>query len=132
LEQLLDQSGKSDKSSIFSMNKKNKQNKKMSSSLEYFISGIKSEPSKELYLLLIKQFKDYSEVKDYDSLLLLKPVEIKKILESFVIHWINEGLAKYTINTKICAVKLFYEMNEIEIGVKRAIKMLPASKKQGR
>jgi hypothetical protein len=64
LEQLLDQSGKSDKSSIFSMNKKNKQNKKMSSSLEYFISGIKSEPSKELYLLLIKQFKDYSEVKD--------------------------------------------------------------------
>ena len=102
----------------------------MSNSVQYFISGIKSAATKRNYLFLLEQFRAYFKIKDYDSLLQFKPDEIKKMVEDFVIHDKNNGLAKSTINSKICSIKLFYEMNDIDIIVTKAKKMLPSSKKK--
>jgi hypothetical protein len=45
----------------------------MSNSIQYFISGIKSEVTKRNYLFLLEQFRAYFKIKDYDSLLQFKP-----------------------------------------------------------
>jgi len=53
----------------------------MSTSLEYFISGIKNEKTKSVYLYQIEQFRDHFKIKDFDSLLTISPDEIKKKVE---------------------------------------------------
>jgi len=45
-------------------------------------------------VIFIRQFRDYCEKKSYDSLLLIKPDEVKRFVESFVIYSRNEGLVK--------------------------------------
>ncbi len=103
----------------------------MSTSMEYFISGIKNEKTKSVYLYQIEQFRDHFKIKDFDSLLTISPDEIKKMVEQFVVSNKNKGLTKSSINNKICTIKLFFSMNDIEISLFKAKKMLPDSKKKG-
>ena len=118
-------SGKSKESQI------NRMDIKMSTSMQYFISGIKTEATKKQYLFLIEQFRAYFKIKDYDSLLTMPTDEIKKMVEQYVLHYRNNGLAKSTINSKVSAIKLFFDMNAIEISFTRAKKMFPDTKKKG-
>jgi integrase len=103
----------------------------MSTSMEYFISGIKNEKTKAVYLYQIEQLRSYFKIKDFDSLLTIPIDEIKKMVEQFVVSNKNKGLTKSSINNKICTIKLFFEMNDIEISISKAKKMLPDSKKKG-
>ena len=102
-------SGKSNKSHS------NNVNNKILSALVEFTSGMKTELTRKNYMMFIRQFHDYCEAKTYDSILPIKPDEVKRFLESFVTYNRNEGLAKNNINSKICAIKLFYEMNDMEV-----------------
>ena len=73
----------------------------MSTSMEYFISGIKNEKTKSVYLYQIEQFRDHFEIQDFDSLLKISPDEIKRMVEQFVVSNKNKGLTKSSINNKI-------------------------------
>ena len=53
---------------------------KMSTSMQYFISGIKTEATKKQYMFLIEQFRAYFKIKDYDSLLTIHTDEVKKLI----------------------------------------------------
>ena len=52
---------------------------KMSTSMEYFISGIKNEKTKSVYVYQIEQFRDHFKIKDFDSLLKIPTDEMKKL-----------------------------------------------------
>jgi integrase len=118
-------SGKSDKSHDNSMDIQ------MSTSMQYFISGIKTEATKKQYLIHLEKFRSYFKIKDYDSLLTIPVVKIKEMIEQYVISCKNKKNVKAAINSKVCAIELFYGMNEIEISTKRARKMFPDSLKTG-
>ena len=51
----------------------------MSTSMQYFISGIKNEKTKSVYLYQIEQFRDHFKIKDFDSLLKIPTDEMKKL-----------------------------------------------------
>ena len=101
----------------------------MSKSLEFFLSGIKTKATRTTYMASISDFRAYFNIKSFDSLLEIKPDEVRKMVEQIVIRDKNRGLSKSHINGKICAIKLFYVMNDIEIQTLRAKKMLPSAKK---
>lgn len=109
---------------------KNSMQTKMSTSVQYFISGIKTETTTKNYLYALEQFREHFKIRDYDSLLEIVPENVKKMIEDYVVYDKNRGLGYASINTKICALRLFYEMNDIEINVRRAKKMLPPTKKK--
>ena len=109
----------------------NSMNLQMSRSVEYFISGIKSKATERNYLLFLEKFREYNHIRDYDSLLEIEPETVKERIEDLVFRDKKNGLAKSSINAKISAIKLFYDMNDIDINIRRARKMLPAEKKQG-
>ena len=54
----------------------------MSTSMEYFISGIKNEKTKEVYLYQIEQFRDHFKIKDYDSLLKIPEIQPRMLSKS--------------------------------------------------
>ena len=109
---------------------KSSMDSKMSTSVQYFISGIKTETTTKNYLYALEQFREHFKIRDYDSLLEIVPENVKKMIEDYVVYDKNRGLGYASINTKICAFRLFYEMNDIEINVRRAKKMLPPTKKK--
>ena len=51
----------------------------MSTSMEYFISSIKNEKTKSVYVYQIEQFRDHFKIKDFDSLLKIPTDEMKKL-----------------------------------------------------
>lgn len=109
---------------------KNSMETLMSTSVQYFISGIKSKATEKNYLYALEQFREHFKIRDYDNLLKIEPENVKKMIEDLVVYDKNRGLGYASINTKICALRLFYEMNDIEINVRRAKKMLPPQKKK--
>ena len=59
---------------------KNSMQTKMSTSVQYFISGIKTETTKKSYLYALEQFRKHFKIRDYDSLLEIKPENVKKMI----------------------------------------------------
>ncbi len=102
----------------------------MSNSVQYFISGIKSKATQRNYLVLLEQFRAHFKIRDYDSLLKIEPEEVKKMIEQYVVFGRNRELCRSTINNQVCSLSLFFDMNDVEINVKRAKKMYPPAKKK--
>ncbi len=102
----------------------------MSNSVQYFISGIKSKATQRNYLVLLEQFRAHFKIRDYDSLLQIEPEEVKKMIEQYVVFGRNRELCRSTINNQVCSLSLFFDMNDVEINVKRAKKMYPPAKKK--
>ena len=65
-------SGKGTKSHVNSMDIQ------MSTSMQYFISGIKTKATKKQYLIHVEKFCSYFKIKDNDLLLIIASDEVKK------------------------------------------------------
>ena len=88
-------------------------NKFDSSSLSLYHSGIKSDKTRELYDRYLKYFKDFVNIKSYDDLLEIELKQLQSMLQSFVMNDREKGRVAGTINGKLSALRLFFEMNDV-------------------
>ncbi len=105
-------------------------NKFDNSSMVLFHSGIKSDKTRVLYDRYLKYFKDFVNIKSYDDLLEIELKTLQSMLQSFVMNDREKGLVAQSINGKLSALRLFFEMNDV-IGLNwlKLRKMIPEKRK---
>jgi len=105
-------------------------NKFDSSSLSLFHSGIKSDKTRVLYDRYLKYFKDFVNIKSYDDLLEIELKQLQSMLQSFVMNDREKGRVAQSINGKLSALRLFFEMNDV-VGLNwlKLRKMIPEKRK---
>jgi integrase len=105
-------------------------NKFDNSSMVLFHSGIKSDKTRELYDRYLKYFKTFVNIKSYDDLLEIELKQLQSMIQSFVMNDREKGRVAGTINGKLSALKLFFEMNDV-VGLNwlKLRKMIPEKRK---
>ena len=105
-------------------------NKFDNSSIVLFHSGIKSDKTRELYDRYIQYFKDFVNIKSYDDLLEIELKQLQSMIQAFVMNDKEKGLVAGTINGKLSALRLFFEMNDV-VGLNwlKLRKMIPEKRK---
>ena len=98
-------------------------------SLLLFYSGIKSEMTKKHYSYYLDEFRQYFIIKDYDKLLSIKQKKLQEMVEDFIINHKSRHISASYIAGKICALKLFFSMNDIILNWNKLNKMLPEKTK---
>ncbi len=99
-------------------------------SLILFNSAIKSENTRFTYLVHLDEFKDFFIIKSYDKLLEIEPKKLQEMLEDYVMYQNKQGLSLSYINGKLCALKLFFAMNDVvALNWIKLSKMKPEKKK---
>lgn len=111
-------------SSKISLNSLNQQR-----SLLLFHSGIKSEMTKKHYSYYLDEFRQYFIIKNHDKLLEIKPKKLQEMVEDFVIYEKSRNKSASYIAGKICALKLFFSMNDVILNWNKLQKMLPEKTK---
>lgn len=96
-----------------------------------FHTAIKTEATKVQYDYHLEKFRKYFIIKDYESLLKIPPKRSQEMVEDYIISLKSKNLARGTIKNPICALELFYSMNDIILNFKKIRKMLPEQKKAG-
>jgi len=68
----------------------------------------------------------FSKIKNYDVLAKIKTDKIKKLLKDWVIALSEKGLKATSIRSKLSAVELFLDMNEVDYPKKVLHKLIPS------
>ena len=105
-------------------------NKFDNSSMVLFHSGIKSDKTRELYDRYIQYFKTFVNIKSYDDLLEIELKQLQSMIQAFVMNDREKGRVAGTINGKLSALRLFFEMNDV-VGLNwlKLRKMIPEKRK---
>jgi len=98
-------------------------------SLLLFYSGIKSEMTKKHYSNYLDEFRRHFIIKDYDKLVSIEQKKLQEMVEDFVIYHKSRRLSASFIAGKICALKLFFSMNDVILNWNKLNKMLPEKTK---
>jgi len=101
----------------------------MQRSIILFHSAIRSEYTKNSYELCLKKFKKHYLIKSFDGLLTIDPKKLQEMIEDYVISLRNLDRSYGLINTHVCALDLFFSMNDVIVNWKKIKKMLPEKKK---
>jgi len=121
----------------FELNNRYSGMRKQSRTILNFENGIKSAYTRNMYRSRLNAFVEYFEMdirlqSSFDELVKIPIKRLKEMVEDYVIFRKGKGLAFSTINNDICALSLFFVMNEIEVPLKRVRKWLPeVIKKRG-
>ena len=101
----------------------------MQRSVILFQSAIKSEQTKKTYTFVLNKFREYFIIKDYDSLVSIKPKKTQEMIEDYVLYLRNRDYGFGYIHSVLCSLKLFYSMNDIICNWFKINKMKPERKK---
>ena len=100
-------------------------------SYSLFLSAIKSEHTKEIYVYHLERFLTWNkDCKDYDDLLKADEKSIQRKLEDYVMY-LKLNFSPNYIPTIFKPVELFYTMNKVNINSKLLHKMFPETIKKG-
>jgi len=100
-------------------------------SYSLFLSAIKSEHTKEIYVYHLKRFLTWNkDCKDYDDLLKADEKAIQRKLEDYVMY-LKLNFSPNYVPTIFKPVELFYTMNKVNINSKLLHKMFPETVKKG-
>jgi len=99
-------------------------------SLILFHSAIKSEKTRKAYDVYLEGFRKYFIIKNYDSILTIKPKKLQEMIEDYIIYHKSRNKSLSLISGKISALKLFFSMNDIMINWIKMQKMLPEKQKK--
>ena len=97
-----------------------------SHSFTLFEKAIKSEASRTVYTYSLHEFMKFSKIKKYDVLAKVNTDKIKKLLKDWVISLSEKGLKATSIRSKLSAVELFLDMNEVTYPKKILHKLIPS------
>jgi len=98
-------------------------------SLMMFEESIKSDSTRKKYIYLVKLFKDYYKIKDFDGITKFDKTEIQKMVETYVIH-IKKEINPNTMPSYINPIKTFLEVNDVELNWRKIKRLYPAKIKR--
>ena len=101
----------------------------MQKSIILFESAIKSKYTKTTYQNSLNRFKKHFIIKDFDSLISLDSQNIQEMIEDYVLYLRRENKSHGLIKNVVCALELFFSMNDIIINWKKIKKMYPEQQK---
>ena len=90
-----------------------------------FHSAIKSEATRKNYDYQLNHFRKHCLLRNFESLLKIKPSKIQEMLEDYVLFQRERKVNRSTINGTLSAVILFYSMNDVILNNTKLRKMLP-------
>ena len=104
----------------FELNNRYSGMKKQSRTILNFENGIKSSYTRNMYRSRLNAFVKYFEMDikssyTFDELVKIPIIKLKEMVEDYVMFRKSKGLAFSTINNDVCALSLFFVMNEIEV-----------------
>jgi len=102
----------------------------MQRSLLVFGESLQTDATRKAYLYQLEQFRKWSKIKDYDSLLQGPPKAIQELLENYVIHLKNK-VKPNSVPVYFAPIELFYVMNDVVINYKKLRKLFPKKTKKG-
>ena len=115
-----------EKSSKFILNNRySGMDKEIQRSILMFENGCSSDYTRNMYRSKLDQFRKHFHIKDFDSLIRMSILELKEMVEDYVMYRKSQGLVRSTVNNDVCAVNLFFRMNDLEIPMYKAKKFLP-------
>ena len=105
-------------------------NKDNSESYMLFNSGVNNKYTKRSYDANLDQFMYFAGIKKYDSIKSMKIEKFKMLLTKYISHCKDTKLKRGTINTRIQALFMYVDQNEMSIPKKKFKRMLPVDKIQ--
>ena len=103
--------------------------KEIQRSILMFENGCSSDYTRNMYRSKLDQFREHFHIKDFDSLIRMSILELKEMVEDYVMYRKSQGLVRSTINNDVCALNHFFRMNDLEIPMYKAKKFLPEAVK---
>ena len=94
-------------------------------SITLFHSGIKSEATRKSYSWYLDLFLNHFMIKSYDKLLTIEPKKLQEMIEDYLIYEKSRNISASFIAGKICALKLFFAMNDVTLNWIKLQKMIP-------
>jgi len=90
-----------------------------------FHSGIKSEATRKSYSHYLDLFLDHFIIKNHDKLLTIEHKKLQEMIEDYVMYEKSRNISASFIAGKICALKLFFSMNDVNLNWIKLQKMIP-------
>ena len=94
-----------------------------------FYSAIKSDKTKFHYEKYLNEFLNHFIIKNFDKLAQIQPKKLQEMIEDFVMYDKSKEKSASYITAKICALKLFFSMNDIILNWDKIRKMIPERNK---
>ena len=104
--------------------------KDYSESYMLFKSGINNKYTERRYVANLDLFMYFSELKKYDLIKNMKIGKFKMLLTKFISHAKEQGRKRGSINTRIQALFMYVDQNEMSFPKKKFKRMLPVDKIQ--
>ncbi len=101
-----------------------------SESFMLFLSGINNSYTKRSYVANLDNFMFFCDLKKYDQIKSMKIEKFKMLLTKYITHCKDIQLKRGSINTRIQALFMYVDQNEMSIPKKKFKRMLPVDKVQ--
>ena len=98
--------------------------------LMLFSAAIKSEATKITYLWQLDKFKEWAEIKTYDSLLEAPDKDLQILLEDYTMY-LKSKISPNSVPIYFAPIELFYVMNDKTLNFKKIRKLFPEKIKKG-
>jgi len=98
-------------------------------SLLLFYSAIKSDKTKFHYENYLNEFLSHFIIKNYEKLVQIPQKKLQEMIEDFVMYNKSKQKSASYIIGKICALKLFFSMNDVILNWDKIRKMIPERNK---
>jgi len=83
-----------------------------------------------MYKYQLEKFKNWTKIKDFDSLLQAPTNNIQELIEDYVFH-LKKEISPNSIPIYFAPIELFFVMNDVNLNFKKIRKMFPAKVKKG-
>jgi integrase/recombinase XerD len=93
-------------------------------SLLLFHNAIKSRETQKIYDYCLKRFLEFAKIKESSGLLQLKTEALQEMVEDYVMH-LKKSLKSGSIEVRISAIQLFFEMNRKVLDWKMVRRLFP-------
>ena len=95
-----------------------------------FEGAIKTEATREAYLYQLEKFREWTKIKDFDSLLQAPQKNIQELLEDYVMY-LKKKISPNSVPIYYAPIELFFVMNDVTINYKKLRKLFPKKIKKG-
>lgn len=93
--------------------------------LMLFVSSIKSEETKKMYLYQLSRFVKYYKLRDMDSILTIEPKQLQIMIEDYVMY-LGRRISGNSFSVPINALCSLIELNDITLNWKKIKKLIPS------
>lgn len=95
-----------------------------------FEGAIQTEATRKAYLYQLKKFREWTKIKDFDSLLQGPQKDIQEKLEDYVMY-LKRKVSPNSVPIYYAPIELFFVMNDVMINYKKLRKLFPKKIKKG-